>query len=104
MSQSSTGNIWILLVMAAIALATILLYNKDINRYMRSTAAFVFCFFLAAIYYNHAVRHADIPFFADADFDISYLTLSLPYCLYSLTIINPKTKDEKHNNITAGIQ
>lgn len=104
MSQSSTGNIWILLVMAAIALATILLYNKDINRYMRSTAAFVFCFFLAAICYNHAVRHADIPFFADADFDISYLTLSLPYCLYSLTIINPKTKDEKHNNITAGIQ
>lgn len=89
LTQSSTGNPWTLLAMAAVALLLILRYNKNLWRYMNSTAAFMFLFFLVAITYNHLVNHAGTHPFDDADFDISYLTLSLPYALYAIAA--PKT-------------
>ena len=84
LTQSSTGNPWTLLAMAAVALLLILRYNKNLWRYMNSTAAFMFLFFLVAITYNHLVNHAGTHPFDDADFDISYLTLSMPYALYAI--------------------
>ena len=46
-------------------------------------------FFLVAITYNHLANHAGTHPFDDADFDISYLSLSLPYALYAIAA--PKT-------------
>lgn len=89
LTQSSTGNPWTLLVMAAVALLLVFCYNTDLRRYMTSTAAFMFVFFLVAITYNHLVNHAGTHPFDDADFDISYLSLSLPYALYAIAA--PKT-------------
>ena len=89
LTQSSTGNPWTLLVMAAVALLLVFFYNTDLRRYMTSTAAFMFVFFLVAITYNHLANHAGTHPFDDADFDISYLSLSLPYALYAIAA--PKT-------------
>ena len=85
MSQTSTGNVWILFVMVVIALGLAFLYNKNFEQYAESTGRFVFGFFLLAICYYHYMYNAEVPFFEDADFDISYLNLALPYFLYTLT-------------------
>ena len=84
MSETSTGNGWVLLAMIAIALVLAFKY-KDFSQYNRYTSCFFTLFFLVSLVYNHLAYHADISFFEDADFDISYFSLALPYCLYSLT-------------------
>jgi len=83
MSQTSTGNIWILLVMVTIAIVLSLTF-KIFKQYTRRTACFIFIFFGISLIYNHLTYNADISFMEDADFDISYLSLSLPYCLFSI--------------------
>ena len=88
MSQSSTGNGWILLLMAVIAIILALRY-RNFQQYTRYTSCFLFLFFCISLLYNHLVYHSDIPFFEDADFDVSYFTLLFPYCL--LTITYPKS-------------
>ena len=84
MSETSTGNPWILLIMIGIALILAFRY-KNFNQYCRSTACFFTLFFLVSLCYNHMAYHSDISFFEDADFDISYLSLMLPYCLFLLS-------------------
>lgn len=83
MSQTSTGNIWILLVMVTIAIVLSLTF-KNFRQYTRRTACFIFIFFGISLIYNHLTYNADISFMEDADFDISYLSLALPYCLFSI--------------------
>ena len=84
MSETSTGNPWILLIMIIIAFV-LALRCKFFNQYCRSTACFFTLFFLVSLCYNHLTYHSDISFFEDADFDISYLSLMLPYCLFLLS-------------------
>lgn len=90
MSQTSTGSPWILLFMAAFALWLIWSYNRSFSRFVRSTAWFMFGFFLLSIVYNHFAYNANVSPFDDADFDISYLTLSLPYCLFAIATRKPQ--------------
>lgn len=85
MSQTSTGNVWILFIMVVIALGLAFLYNKNFEQYAENTGRFVFGFFLVAICYHHYVYNTEVSVFEDADFDISYLNLALPYFLYTLT-------------------
>jgi len=85
MSETSTGNGWILLVMIAIALFLAFRY-RDFNEYCRYTSCFLTLFFVASLFYNHIAHNADISYFEDSDFDISYLSLMLPYCLYVLSL------------------
>jgi uncharacterized membrane protein YozB (DUF420 family) len=84
MSQTSTGSPVIFVIMAGIALWLVFRYNHHFHRYIKSTACFIFVFFLISIIYNHFVHNADLTWMEDADFDISYLSLSLPYCLLDI--------------------
>ena len=84
MSETSTGNPWILLIMIGIALILAFKY-KNFNQYCRSTACFFTLFFIVSLLYNHLAYNSDISFFEDADFDISYLSLALPYILFSIS-------------------
>ena len=84
MSETSTGNGWILLVMIAIALFLALRY-KNFNQYCRYTSNFLVLFFTVSLVYNHVAYNMDISFFDDADFDISYISLMLPYCLFLIS-------------------
>ena len=84
MSQTSTGNPLILILMVIIIIYLSLKF-KNIFQYCRYTSIFLFFFFIVSLTYNHLTYHADISFLTDADFDISYFTLALPYCLFSIT-------------------
>ena len=94
MSQTSTGSPLILVLMIVVDFFIIYLYNTNLKHFMRSTTWFVFAFFLISIMYNHFMYSTDISIFEDSDFDISYLTLSFPYCLYTIC-----TDNKKYNNI-----
>ena len=85
MSQSSTGNIWILLAMVSIAL--VVAYHKQtFSYYLRTTSVFMFGFMLvsqlAVIWFSEVV---DINLFHKCC-DISYFTLAMPYTLLALII------------------
>ena len=84
MSETSTGNGWVLLFMIAIALVLAFRY-KNFSQYCRYTSCFLTLFFIVSLVLNHVLYHSDISFFEDADFDISYLSLMLPYCLILLS-------------------
>lgn len=91
MSQTSTGSPIVLILMMCLALWLSLRYNCDFIRYASSTAVFLFLFFTAALINVHMADSPDISWMEDADFDISYLTLSFPYCLFAMA-----AKKEKH--------
>ena len=93
MSETSTGNGWILLIMIVIALVLAFRY-KTFNQYSRYTSNFITLFFLVSLFYNHIAYNLDVSFFEDADFDISYFSFALPYILF--TISQGKNCDEKH--------
>ena len=88
MTQTQLGSPLILIVMMAIAFWLIIKHNNSFIRYTNSTACFLFIFFLSAIVSSHVVCNADTPWMEDASFDISYLTLSLPYCLLAIALNN----------------
>ena len=69
--------------MAALAFWLALRY-RNFREYNLYTMYFLFTFFLVSLLYNHYVFHSDIDVFEDADFDISYFTLMMPYCLFSI--------------------
>lgn len=94
MSETSTGNGGILCIMILLALFFAYKY-KTIIEYTRYTALFWIIFFAVSLIYNHLTFHSDIAFFEDADFDISYFSLALPYILF--TISQGKIGDEKLN-------
>lgn len=93
MSQTSTGSPVIMLTMVCIALFIALKKDRSIDGYMQRTGLFLLFFFAVAISANHILHHQDISIWQDAEFDISYLTLALPYCIFS--IIHP----ERETNI-----
>lgn len=82
MSQTSVGNNTILLVMVIIG-AIVAYYIKNINQFMVSAAIFLFVFMATSI-----VSLIDnIPimeFLENSKCDISYFTLTLPYCIYAI--------------------
>lgn len=84
MTQTQQGHPLVLLLMIGIELWLVLRYNTTFDRYVSSTACFLFVFFLTAIVNNHFISNAETPWMEDASFDISYLTLAFPYCLFSL--------------------
>lgn len=92
MSQTSTGSPIVLILMMCLALWLALRYNRDFIRYASSTAIFLFLFFAAALINVHIAGSPDISWMEDADFDISYLTLSFPYCLFAMA-----AKKEQHD-------
>lgn len=81
MSQTSTGNIYTMLLMSVVAVAVSIYSGENFRRLTRITAIYIFVFFLIAICYNHFLFNADISIWDDAEFDVSYLSLALPYCL-----------------------
>ena len=94
MSETSTGNGWILLIMIVIALFLAFRY-QTFNQYSRYTSCFFTLFFITSLLYNHIAYNSDVSFFEDADFDISYLSLMLPYCLFLISQYRPIDVTEK---------
>ena len=94
MSETSTGNGWILLIMIVIALFLAFRY-QTFNQYSRYTSCFFTLFFIISLLYNHIAYNSDVSFFEDADFDISYLSLMLPYCLFLISQYRPIDVTEK---------
>lgn len=87
MSQTSPGNIKILGSMIVIAIA-IAARPKSLSGYMQSTGLFLFGFMLATDL--GVLYHLPTPTsILDNVCDISYFTLSLPYCLFSLSCREP---------------
>ena len=98
MSQTSTGNIYTLSLMAVIAVVGVVVLvergewreereERNVERFWLFnifTAVYLFVFFLLALCYNHFTFNVSTPIWSDADFDISYLTLALPYCIFSM--------------------
>lgn len=100
MSQTSTGNIYTLLLMAVIAIVGVFYVverkKERENRFWLFnifTAVYLFVFFLLALCYNHFTFNVSTPIWSDADFDISYLTLALPYCIYSMCRFGVKNEE-----------
>ena len=100
MSQTSTGNIYTLLLMAVIAVVGVFYVverkKERENRFWLFnifTAVYLFAFFLLALCYNHFTFNVSTPIWSDADFDISYLTLALPYCIYSMCRFGVKNEE-----------
>ena len=84
-SQTSTGSPIVMLIMIVIAITLALKYNTSFPRYVFSTAAFIFFFFFVSILIIQMTDGNNNSWTENPDFDISYLTLSFPYCLYSLS-------------------
>ena len=93
LSQTSTGNPYVMLLMVCIALYLALKRNRSINLYMLRIGLFMLFFFAVSITANHLLHHPDISPWQDADFDISYLTLALPFCLFC--IIHPEREQKQ---------
>ena len=84
LSETSTGNKWILLIMIIIVLYISLKFH-NFNQYCISTSCFFTLFFFVSLLFNHLINNSDIPIFEDPDFDISYFSLMLPYCLFTIS-------------------
>lgn len=85
MSQSTPANVWILITVSAITIAfTLHNKNNDIFKCLCFTSIIMIVFFTSTMIYFHISSKTNISIWNDADFDISYLTLSLPYCLIFL--------------------
>lgn len=84
MSQSSPGNIWILLAMVGIAL--VVAYKKQtFYYYVSTTSVFLFAFMLASQLGVIWSSDSAVNLFHKSC-DISYFTLALPYAILSLTM------------------
>lgn len=83
MSQASPGNIWILCGMVLIAII-IAMRKKSLLGYMQTTGLFLFAFILATDL--GVLYHSSTANILDNVCDISYFTLSLPYCIFSLCL------------------
>lgn len=83
MSQTSPGNIWILFCMVLIAII-IATRKKSIYDYMQTTGLFLFAFMLTTDL--GVLYHSPTATILDNVCDISYFTLSLPYCICSLCL------------------
>lgn len=84
MSQTSPGNMWILLIMV-IAAILIAGRKKTFEQYLSSTGLFMFCFMLFTQFGVIYMSAEPITLFSP-QCDISYFTLSLPYCLLYLSL------------------
>lgn len=86
MSQSTPANAYILIIVSVITIIfTLHNKNNDIFKCISFTSIIMFSFLLSTLVCFHLESKTNVPVWNDADFDISYLTLSLPYCLISLT-------------------
>lgn len=90
LSQTSTGSPIIMILMIGMALYLALKQPRSISLYLYRISLFIFFFFAVSISANHILHHPDISIWQDAEFDVSYLTLALPYCLFA--IIHPEGK------------
>lgn len=87
MTQSILANVWILIIAVAVTVFFTLYYNNgDIVRYFNFTSIIMFLFFMSTILCFHFESETNLSIWNDSNFDISYLTLSLPYCIISLSI------------------
>jgi hypothetical protein len=85
MSQSTLGNVYILLPMVAVAVV-LAVWKKDFRLQQATTGVFMFCFMLVSMLgvimlSDHAVSLFSI------ECDISYLSLSLPFCLHAAALL-----------------
>ena len=85
LSQTSTGSPVIMMLMIALALFMVWFSHQSFRRFIVSAAWFMFLFFLVSIISVHLRYSLNESWTTDADFDISYLTLSFPYVLFSLS-------------------
>lgn len=87
MTQSILANVWILIIaVTATIFFTLYCNNGDIVRYFNFTSIIMFLFFISTILCFHFESETNLSIWNDSNFDISYLTLSLPYCIISLLI------------------
>lgn len=88
MSQSTPANIWVLSIVTITSIVFTMRNNPtNIINYFSFISLIMFLFFLGTLICFH-IQSGNGSVWDDANFDISYLTLSLPYCL--TTLINKK--------------
>jgi len=83
MSETSVGNIWILLLMLIIGIIMACRW-REMSRFFEFTSLFTFLFILLSqigLIYKFGIETG---FFENKIYDISYFTLSLPWCLMAM--------------------
>jgi len=84
MSQSSVGNIYLLLVMIGIGIYLSVSW-KNFEQYLSTTSLFIFIFIFASQISLILTKGIQGSVFTDSLYDISYFSLLLPYSIASLT-------------------
>ena len=84
MSQSSVGNVYLLIVMIIIGVYVSVNW-KNFEQYLNTASSFIFVFILASQICLIMTKGIQGNIFSDSLYDISYFSLILPYCIASLT-------------------
>ena len=88
-TQALLGNIWLLIIMVCIAI--FIAYQKQTFYYFTSTTSIYIFVFMLVSQFGILVLHSSAITIDDIYYDISYLTLALPYAI--LALVTPNNMD-----------
>ena len=87
MSQTSVGSPYVLIVMVGLGVWLSLKWTNFVS-FAGIMSVFLLLFMQTSLITLRFVRDVDIPIFDDSLYDISYLNLLLPYCIFSIVCLS----------------
>ena len=94
MSETSTGSGWVLLIFVVLGITTAIRYKTFLS-YATWTGVLLFTFMLTSLIVIYFTTTPRVPFTENPNFDISYLTLSMPFVIFSLACYENKQRNTK---------